>query len=90
MSKCSFGQQSVKYLGHIVSSDGLAMDPTKIAAIQHWSVSSSFRDVRAFLGLSGYYRRFIRGYATIAAPITDLLWKDDTFVWSEAAHTAFL
>ncbi|KAL4297899.1 hypothetical protein GQ457_12G009870 [Hibiscus cannabinus] len=72
-SKCTFGQETVEYLGHIVSKDGLAMDPSKVRAIREWPIPSNLKDVRGFLGLVGYYRRFIKGFATIAAPISDLL-----------------
>ncbi|XP_019240631.1 PREDICTED: uncharacterized protein LOC109220626 [Nicotiana attenuata] len=87
-SKCLFGQQSVDYLGHIISAQGLSVDPAKIAAIQQWPVPRSVKDVRSFLGLAGYYRRFIHHYAAIAGPLLDLLRKD-SFKWSEAAQEAF-
>ncbi|KAL4378379.1 hypothetical protein GQ457_02G014110 [Hibiscus cannabinus] len=89
LSKCSFGHDTVEYLGHVVSRNGLAVDSTKVSAIQNWPVPSTIRDVRAFLGITGYYRRFIKGYATIAAPITDLLKRDDPFQWNVNAHEAF-
>jgi len=72
-SKCSFGSQSVAYLGHVISSDGVAMDAEKVNTIVSWPVPTSVRAVRGFLGLAGYYRRFIRNYGDITAPLTKLL-----------------
>lgn len=88
LSKCSFGQSQVDYLGHIVSHSGVQMDPSKIEAVHAWPVPTTVTQLRAFLGLSGYYRRFIRNYASIASPITDLLQKD-CFIWNYNAQTAF-
>ncbi|KAL4312967.1 hypothetical protein GQ457_01G036970 [Hibiscus cannabinus] len=88
-SKCTFGQETVEYLGHIVSKDGLAMDPSKVRAIREWPIPSNLKDVRGFLGLAGYYRRFIKGFATIAAPISDLLRKSEKFEWTSDAQLAF-
>ncbi|KAH0670700.1 hypothetical protein KY290_026097 [Solanum tuberosum] len=87
-SKCQFGQSSISYLGHILSEKGLQVDPEKITAIVSWPLPSSVKDVRAFLGLTGYYRRFVKGYAQLASPLTDLL-KKDSFVWSDKASVAF-
>jgi hypothetical protein len=87
-SKCSFATPSVAYLGHVISSDGVAMDNDKVEAVASWPQPRSARGLRGFLGLVGYYRRFINDFGAIAAPLTQLL-KKDAFLWSEAAATAF-
>ncbi|KAK8936216.1 hypothetical protein KSP39_PZI014037 [Platanthera zijinensis] len=87
-SKCSFGQRSVAYLGHIVDNTGVSADPAKLQGVADWPLPSSTSELRGFLGLTGYYRRFIRDYGTIAAPLMALLRKD-AFLWSDAATQAF-
>lgn len=88
LSKCLFCQESIDYLGHIVSSKGVHADPTKLDAMMKWPPPSNVKQLRGFLGLTGYYRRFIANYATIAAPLTDLL-RHDSFSWTTAATAAF-
>lgn len=78
----------VDYLGHIISVDGVSVDPSKINTIQEWPVPMSISTLRGFLCLSGYYRCFVKDYATIAGPLTDLL-KAGTFKWNEKAEVAF-
>ncbi|XP_066316099.1 uncharacterized protein [Miscanthus floridulus] len=75
-SKCSFGALSVTCLGHVISADGFAMDSDKVAAVASWPTPRSPRGVRGFLGLAGYYRKFIRDFGSIAAPLTRLLRKE--------------
>jgi hypothetical protein len=87
-SKCSFATPSVEYLGHVISADGVAMDRAKIEAVSSWPQPRSPRGLRGFLGLAGYYRRFIKGFGAIAEPLTKLLRKD-AFQWTEAAAMAF-
>ena len=72
-SKCEFLQKEVQYLGHIVSESGIKTDPNKIIALRSWPVPTSITELRSFLGFSGYYRRFVEGYAKIAKPLNDLL-----------------
>jgi len=86
-SKCSFGEPTVAYLRHVISEKGVAMDTSKVQAILDWPLPSSVRALRGFLGLAGYYRRFIRDFGSIAAPLTALL--KEAFQWSSAAEVAF-
>lgn len=88
LSKCSFGLAEVSYLGHKVSGIGVSMENDKVEAIVQWPRPSNVKQVRAFLGLTGYYRRFIKNYASIAGPLIDLL-KKEAFLWGEEAETAF-
>jgi hypothetical protein len=87
-SKCSFAAHSVAYLSHIISNQGVSMDPSKVDAVESWPRPQSLRALRGFLGLTGYYRKFIAGYGAVAAPLTALL-KREAFKWSEEAKDAF-
>jgi hypothetical protein len=87
-SKCSFGQTTASYLGHIISDQGMAVDPDKIKAITSWPQPVIVWQMKGFLGLAGYYQKFIKHYGAIAKPLTDLL-KKDNFYWTELATTSF-
>jgi len=87
-SKCCFGVQRIDYLGHTLSGSGVAMDVSKLEAVLKWLEPTNLKQLRGFLGLTGYYRRFVKSYAHIAVPLTDLL-KKDSFRWTKAASLAF-
>lgn len=82
-SKCSFGNSQVEYLGHIVGHDGVRVDPKKIKSMQEWTIPKNLKNLHVFLGLTGYYRKFIHHYGKIVGPLTKLL-KKDAFEWTEA------
>ena len=87
-SKCAFGVDCIAYLGHIISAQGVAMDPDKVQAVADWPQPRSARAVRGFLGLAGYYRKFVKDFGAIAATLTALL--KEGFTWNEAAAAAFV
>ena len=87
-SKCQFGIPRVVYLGHYISGNGVETDRKKIDTILQWPVPKNQKELRSFLGLTGYYRRFIKGYVHLCRPWIDLL-KKDGFSWQAKAATAF-
>lgn len=86
--KCSFCQEEVKYLGHVISSKGVAVDSEKISTMLEWPKPKTIKALRGFLGLTGYYRKFIQHYRKIAAPLTSML-KKGNFRWEPKAEEAF-
>ncbi len=86
--KCQFFRTSVTFLGHVISEEGIRTDPNKVRAVKDWPAPLSQSELRGFLGLSGYYRKFIRDYAAIAPPLNKLLNKGD-FQWPKEAQEAF-
>ena len=92
LKKCQFIKKSVKYLGHIISRDGIGPDPEKIEKIANYKTPVSADEVRSFLGLAGYYRRFIPNFGTIAQPLTAKTHKDalkNSFIWDDIDQKAF-
>lgn len=87
-SKCKFYQKKVEFLGHVVSKDGIATNPEKISAVVSWPAPTSVTEVRSFLGLCSYYRKFIRNFARVSAPLTNLTKKDVPFKWDQTAQNA--
>ena len=77
------------FLGHVVSSRGVSIDPSKIEAVTNWPKPTSVADIRSFLGLAGYYRRFVQDFSKIAPALTRLTWKGVDFVWSEDCEASF-
>jgi hypothetical protein len=88
-SKCSFAQRSISYLGYMVSASGVATDPQKVLDVQKWPVPLNLKELRGFLGLSGYYQKFVRHYGIISQPLTQLLRKGVSFVWTVETQTTF-
>lgn len=89
VAKCEFEVEEVKYLGLIVSKDGVKMDPAKVAAIVDWHKPGNLRDIQAFLGFANFYRRFIRNFSKIVVPLVQLTHKDVRFDFNSACETAF-
>ena len=88
-SKCSFAKPKVDFLGHVISKEGLQVDPRKTQAVQDWPTPTEVTHVQSFLGLANYFRKFIRGYAQMTAPLTALTRKDCVWNWSSDCHRAF-
>src|SRR5438270_2478035 len=88
-SKCEFWMKEVKFLGHIVSEKGISVDPSKIESVTEWEKPKTVFDVRSFLGLAGYYRRFVQDFAKLAGPLTALTKKGTKFEWTEKCQQSF-
>ena len=89
-SKCYFAKASVNFLGFVVSAAGISPDPEKISAVKSFPTPKSVKDIRSFLGLANYYRRFVHNFAKIASPLNRLTRKDVPFVWTPECEGAFL
>jgi hypothetical protein len=89
LSKFSFYQSRIHYLGHVISGEGIIVDPAKVEAIMKWPAPTNVTEVRSFMGLEGYYRRFVEGFSKIANLITELQKKNKKFVWMEKCTEAF-
>ncbi|KAJ9561679.1 LOW QUALITY PROTEIN: hypothetical protein OSB04_006839 [Centaurea solstitialis] len=88
-SKCEFWIREVHFLGHVVNKEGIHVDPAKVEAVKKWEAPKTPTEIRQFLGLAGYYRRFIANFSRIAQPLTTLTQKDKKFVWGEKQEEAF-
>ncbi|GJW44003.1 hypothetical protein Tco_0072802, partial [Tanacetum coccineum] len=88
-SKCEFGIPKVQFLGYVIDSKGIHVDPTKIKSIKDWASPKSATEIRQFLGLAGYYRRFIEGFSKIAKSMTKLTQKNVKFDWGDKEEAAF-
>ena len=84
----SFGLR-VAFLGHIVSGEGISVDPSKVQAVRDWPTPKSVTEIRSFLGLAGYYRRFVQDFSRIAGPLTKLIQKGEKYVWIAECTSAF-
>jgi hypothetical protein len=100
LKKCRFAQEKIQYLGHILSAKGeylghilsakgVQTDPEKISAVQYWPVPTNSRELRGFLGLVGFYCKFVRHFAILARPLTQLLKKNQLFVWTTKHQSTF-
>ncbi|GJY19279.1 putative reverse transcriptase domain-containing protein [Tanacetum coccineum] len=88
-SKCDFWISTVQFLGHVIDSRGIHVDPAKIKAVKDWASPTTPTEIRQFLGLAGYYRRFIEGFLKIAKPLTELTQKNKKYIWGENQESAF-
>ena len=89
LSKCSFYQSKIHYLGHVISDKGISVDPARVEAIMEWPTPKNVLEVHSFMGWEGYYRQFVEGFSKIANLITELQKKNKKFVWTEKCAEAF-
>ena len=89
LKKCDFWMDQVPFLGHVILGEGISVDPVKVQAVLEWQRPSTPRDIRSFLGMAGYYRRFIMNFARIAAPLTRLTKKGVKFEWTDQCEESF-
>jgi hypothetical protein len=89
LRKCEFWLKQVAFLGHVISKEGISVDPIKVQDVLSWKAPMSVGDIRSFLRLAGYYRRFIEGFSKISMPMTELLEKDKQFEWTPACESSF-
>jgi hypothetical protein len=88
LRKCEFWLKEVSFLGHIIFEGGISVDPSKVKNVLSWKTPQNISDIRSFLGLAGYYRRFIKGFSKISRPMMELLAKGNTFEWTPRRETS--
>jgi len=76
-------------LGHVISAEGISIDPAKVSTVRNWKQSSTVTEIKSFLGLAGYYRKFIEGFSKIASPLTKLTQNDVKFIWNDRCEESF-
>jgi hypothetical protein len=89
LSKCEFWMNQVAFLGHVILKGGISVDPSRVQDVLSCNAPTSVDDIRSFLGLAGYYRRFIEGFSKISKSMTELLEKDKKFKWTPACEASF-
>ena len=87
--KCEFHKKETEFLGYIISTEGVKMNPKKVQAVRDWKTPKSVKDVQSFLGLANFYRKFIRNYSRITTPLTEITKKDVKFKWAKDCQDAF-
>ena len=88
-SKCGFWLDKVTFLGHVVSKDGISVDPLKVEAIVNWERPTNVHEIRSFLQLAGYYRHFVEGFSKLSGPLTTLTRKNAHFLWTDECEQSF-
>jgi len=89
LKKCAFWMEKVHFLGHVISTEGILVDPAKVAIVVDWPKPTNITEIRSFLGMAGYYRRFVQDFSRIATPLTWLLIKDHKFEWRYECEANF-
>jgi hypothetical protein len=89
LKKCEFWMGKVSFLGHVISKDGITVDPSKVEAVVNWERPTNVHEIRSFLGLAGYYRRFIEGFSNLSGPLTALTKKNVHFQWNDKCEASF-
>ncbi|KAL5583538.1 hypothetical protein UlMin_015980 [Ulmus minor] len=89
LEKCDFWMTEVKFLGHVISQEGISVDPSKIKAVLQWEQPRNVSEIRSFLGLAGYYRRFVENFSRIFVPLTQLTKKEVKFIWDDQCEATF-
>jgi hypothetical protein len=89
LDKCEFWLEEVQFLGHVINKDSVAVDPSKVEAVMKWERPTNVTEIRSFLGLAGYYQRFIKGFFQIAIPLTKMTRKGVPFVWDAKCEESF-